>query len=260
MDILRWLFDAQIHVGDQSLLVREVLGNAFGLASALGGMRRKVWAWPVGILGNLLLLTVFLGALVGSPHPVTMLGQAGRQIMFIAVSIWGWHRWRATRAAGGDASAGAAVIPTWATNTERAGLVVAMVAGTLLLTPIFRALGSYEPVWSDGWIFTGSLLATYGMARGWVEFWLIWVAVDLVGVPLLWSAGYYATSLMYVFYGCFTLVGFFVWWRTRNLEAQKTRVQTQFPDVTVDVADLSSAASVAECETVTKSAPKNEAA
>lgn len=88
MDILRWLFDAQIHVGDQSLLVREVLGNAFGLASALGGMRRKVWAWPVGILGNLLLLTVFLGALVGSPHPVTMLGQAGRQIMFIAVSIW----------------------------------------------------------------------------------------------------------------------------------------------------------------------------
>ncbi len=160
----------------------------------------------------------------------------------------------------GDASEGAAVIPKWATNTERAGLVVAMVAGTLLLTPIFRALGSYEPVWSDAWIFTGSLLATYGMARGWVEFWLIWVAVDLVGVPLLWSAGYYATSLMYVFYGCFTLVGFFVWWRTRNLEAQKTRVQTQFPDVTVDVADLSSAASVAECETVTKSAPKSEAA
>ena len=54
MDILRWLFDAQIHVGNQSLLVREVLGNAFGLASALGGMQRKVWAWPVGILGNLL--------------------------------------------------------------------------------------------------------------------------------------------------------------------------------------------------------------
>lgn len=113
-----------------------------------------------------------------------------------------------------------------------------MVAGTLLLTPIFRALGSYEPVWSDAWIFTGSLLATYGMARGWVEFWLIWVAVDLVGVPLLWSAGYYATSFMYVFYGCFTLVGFFVWWRTRNLEAQKTQVQTQFPDVTVEVTDV----------------------
>ena len=242
MDILRWLFDAQIHVGDQSLLVREVLRNVFGLASALGGMRRKVWAWPVGILGNLLLLTVFLGTLVGSPHPVTMLGQAGRQVMVIAVSIWGWCRWRAPR-----------VIPQCATHPDRAGLGVAKGAGTLLLPPVFRALGSYEPVWSDAWIFTGSLLATYGMARGWVEFWLIWVAVDLVGVPLLWSAGYYATSLMYVFYGCFTLVGFFVWWRTRNLEAQKARVQTQFPDVTVDVADLASADSVAECEVAAKS-------
>ena len=158
--------------------------------------------------------------------------------MFIAVSIWGWHRWRVTRASGGDASEGVAVIPKWATNIERTGLVVAMVAGTLLLTPIFRALGSYEPVWSDAWIFTGSLLATYGMARGWVEFWLIWVAVDLVGVPLLWNAGYYATSFMYVFYGCFTLIGFFVWWRTRNLEAQKTQVQTQFPDVAVEVTDV----------------------
>ncbi len=94
MDVLRWLFDAQIQFGDQTLLVREVLGNLFGLASALGGMRRKVWAWPIGIAGNLLLFTVFMGAFFGSPNPINMLGQAGRQIMFITVSVWGWYRWR----------------------------------------------------------------------------------------------------------------------------------------------------------------------
>jgi nicotinamide mononucleotide transporter len=32
------------------------------MASAVGGMHRKVWAWPVGIVGNVLLFTVFLGA------------------------------------------------------------------------------------------------------------------------------------------------------------------------------------------------------
>ena len=128
--------------------------------------------------------------------------------MFITVSVWGWYRWRQTRVTGGAHAQGTAVIPQWASGWERAGLIAVMAAGTVGLTPVFRAMGSYEPVWSDTWIFTGSLLATYGMARGWVEFWLIWVAVDLVGVPLLWGAGYYATSLMYVFYGCFTLVGF----------------------------------------------------
>ncbi|MBO0611081.1 nicotinamide riboside transporter PnuC [Myceligenerans salitolerans] len=226
MDVIRWLFDATFSIGDQQLLWREVIGNAFGLASALGGMRRKVWAWPVGIVGNVLLFTVFLGSWFGETSRADMLGQAGRQVMFIAVSVYGWYRWRETRRRAADVRAdgkvpaddGAAVHPRWASWPARLGLVAALAGGTLLLTPLFRALGSFEPVWADAWIFMGSLLATYGMAKGWVEFWLIWVAVDIVGVPLLLSAGYWATAAMYVFYGGFTLVGFFVWWRVQRRE------------------------------------------
>jgi nicotinamide mononucleotide transporter len=210
MTVIRWLFDAQLVIGDQTVLWREILGNVFGLLSALGGMRRRVWAWPVGIAGNVLLFTVFLGAVFDTPNPVNLLGQAARQVMFIVVSVYGWYTWRHRR----DED-GAAVQPRWAGTRTRILLVVALVAGTAILTPVFRALGSFEPVWADAWIFMGSLLATYGMAKGWVEFWLIWVAVDLVGVPLLISAGYYASAFMYVFYGVFTLVGFFVWARTR---------------------------------------------
>ncbi|MBT0771456.1 nicotinamide riboside transporter PnuC [Kineosporia sp. J2-2] len=208
MSLIHWLFDAQLVIGGQTILWREVLGNLFGLLSALGGMRRKAWAWPVGIVGNALLLTVFLGVAFGTPNPVNLLGQAGRQVMFIVVSVYGWWRW--TRRPDQE---GAVIEPQWASWRTRALLVAGLIGGTLLLTPLFRALGSYEPVWSDAWIFTGSVLATYGMAKGWVEFWLIWVAVDVVGVPLLFSAGYYASGLMYAFYGVFTLTGFFVWKR-----------------------------------------------
>ena len=211
MSVITWLFDAQLVIGDQTVLWREIVGNVFGLASALGGMRRKVWAWPVGIVGNALLFTVFLGAVFDTPNPVNLLGQAARQVMFIVVSVYGWYRWKHSTDAGG-----AAVEPRWAGGRSRVLLVVALVAGTVVLTPVFTALGSFEPVWADAWIFTGSLLATYGMAKGWVEFWLIWVAVDIVGVPLLLSAGYYASALMYVFYGVFALAGFFVWARARK--------------------------------------------
>lgn len=219
MDILRWLieaFNSQIALpGGQALVTREVVGNIFGLASALGGMRRKVWAWPVGIIGNALLLTVFLGSLIDPssslPH---LLGQAGRQIMFIGVSIYGWVRWRQAKTQTGED-----IRPQWASWPTRIGLIVVMVAGTAALTPIFRALGSYDPVWADAWTFMGSLLATYGMAKGWTEFWLIWVAVDIVGVPLLFSAGYFASGFMYLFYGVFTLIGFFVWLRVSRKQA-----------------------------------------
>ncbi|MBP3036714.1 nicotinamide mononucleotide transporter [Arthrobacter sp. zg-ZUI100] len=223
MDFLRWLFDAQVPVGSSSLLVREVVGNIFGLLSAFGGMRRKIWAWPVGIIGNLLLLTVFLGSLFGSADSATLLGQAGRQIMFIIVAVYGWRRWKQSQHDGGEA-----VTPQWASGRERIGLVAVLLIGTVALTPVFARLGSYEPVWADAWTFVGSLLATYGMAKGWVEFWLIWVAVDIVGVPLLFSTGYYATAFMYLFYGIFTLIGFFVWWKAKNDE--KPRVDVVMPD------------------------------
>jgi nicotinamide mononucleotide transporter len=212
MNPIEWLFDAQLQIGTQTILWREVIGNAFGIMSAVGGMRRRVWAWPVGIAGNALLFTVFLGAVFGTPNPVNLLGQAGRQIMFIVVSIFGWIQWSRAR----KARTHIAVVPHWASNRSRILLGLGLVAGTLILTPIFRALGSFEPVWADAWIFTGSLLATYGMAKGWTEFWLIWVAVDIVGVPLLISAGYYASAILYLFYGAFTVTGFFVWMRVQR--------------------------------------------
>jgi len=229
MELLQWLFDARIEfAGGQFILFREVLGNVFGLLSALGGMRRKVWAWPIGITGNLLLLTVFLGTVFGNPNSVDLLGQAGRQVMFIATSVYGWVRWRQA-----ENSTGTAIEPEWASWPTRILLVVVLVAGTAALTPAFRALGSYEPVWADAWIFVGSLLATFGMAKGWVEFWLIWVAVDIVGVPLLVDAGYYASAFMYLFYGMFTLIGFFVWWRVRSRRAEDPQAR-----VTVETAHL----------------------
>ncbi|MGW9631382.1 nicotinamide riboside transporter PnuC [Agromyces sp. NPDC055520] len=212
MNPIEWLFDAQLVIGDQVILWREIVGNLFGLASALGGLRRKVWAWPVGIVGNALLFTVFMGALFETPNPVNLLGQAGRQLMFIAVSIYGWVRWSQHRQVSATA-----VEPRWASAKARVLLGVALVGGTLVLTPIFRALGSFEPVWADAWIFMGSLLATWGMAKGWTEFWLIWVAVDIVGVPLLISAGYYASALLYVFYGLFTIFGFITWMRVQRV-------------------------------------------
>src|SRR3954451_3681239 len=111
MHVLNWLFDAQLDIGKQHILWREIIGNGFGLASAVGGMRRRVWAWPVGIVGNVLLFTVFLGAAFHTPQGANLLGQAGRQIMFIVVSIYGWWRWQQAR----SNHHGPAVAPRWAT-------------------------------------------------------------------------------------------------------------------------------------------------
>jgi nicotinamide mononucleotide transporter len=71
------------------------------------------------------------------------------------------------------------------------------------------------------------MLATYGMARGWVEFWLVWMLVDVVGVTTLINAGYYPTAGMYLFYAVFVVIGFVVW-----LRASRTVVDTTEPGTT----------------------------
>lgn len=238
MSLLVEFLDAQLLIGGVPILWREIVGNIFGLAAAIGGMRRVVWAWPVGIVGNLTLLTVFLGGVFHTPQDVDLYGQAGRQVMFLAVGVYGWWQWSRTRRANATAAAAAAVHggsvaeapavrPHWATGRQRAGLVVGMITGTLVFGWIFSQLGSWGP-WADAWIFTGSVLATYGMARGWTEFWLLWIGVDIVGVPLLLQAGYYPSAVLYLVYGAFVVWGFAVWWRVDL--AERAAAEPTAPD------------------------------
>jgi nicotinamide mononucleotide transporter len=65
------------------------------------------------------------------------------------------------------------------------------------------------------------------MARGWVEFWLVWMLVDIVGVRSLIQAGYYPTAGMYVFYAVFVVIGFFVWWRASRTAVGAPAAESQ---------------------------------
>lgn len=213
MELLTRLLEAKLDWGP-GIYWREIVGNVFGLASALLGMQRRVAAWPVGIIGNVLLFTVFVGGALGGPFDeagkADLWGQAGRQVFFVVVSLYGWVRWAQFRRSGGSGGAGVKV--RWAGARGRIELLVGAVVLWVALYFVLSALGSWNAL-ADAWILTGSILATYGMARGYVEFWLVWIAVDLVGVPLLLTAGYYPSAIMYIVYGAFCVIGFVSWLR-----------------------------------------------
>jgi nicotinamide mononucleotide transporter len=219
MSLFQTAYEAHITFGAHEITWREIIGNAFGFASAVGGLRRRVWAWPVGIVGNVLLFTVFIGTAVDG-QTVPLLGQAARQVFFIVVSIYGWHRWRSTRHAPEEP----AIVPRWATARERLGYLLVAAASVAVLFVVFREIGAVWPApwWyylADAWIFVGSVLATYAMARGWVDFWLAWIAVDLVGVPELLYFHLYPSALLYGVYLVLVLYGFFTWRRIARQES-----------------------------------------
>jgi len=213
----------------QAIYYREIAGNAFGLGSAVFGLRRSVWAWPVGIVGNVLLFTVFLGQALGNDQGTPLYGQASRQVFFVVTSVYGWWRWRQNSAR----THGTTVTPHWASSRQRAVFIPAALAAVVICFFVFRQVGAGFPVpwWyylADSWIFVGSILATYGLARGWVEFWLCWIAVDLVGVPELLHFRYYPSAILYAIYAGFVIWGFVVWLRISRAEAG-ARLSTPAP-------------------------------
>lgn len=221
MSVFQTLYDAHVTIGGHQITWREIVGNAFGFASAIGGLRRRVWAWPVGIVGNVLLFTVFVGTAFAYGQSPPLLGQAGRQVFFVLVSLYGWQRWRQSRRS--HQASAPAVVPRWATPRERLAYLGAAVASVLVLFFVFRQIGELWPApqWyflADAWIFVGSILATYSMARGWVDFWLCWIAVDLVGVPELIYFKYYPSALLYAVYAVLVIYGFLTW---RRIAAQE---------------------------------------
>lgn len=228
MDFLEWLATGTIDIGS-GLSVPEVLGNVFGLTSAILGMRRVVAAWPIGLIGNVLLFFVFTTGTIADVAEQPLWGQAGRQIFFAAVSLYGWVRWTRERRNGGSAD-GAAITPRWATWHERLLLLAVGAVAWLIAWWAMVELDSWGPK-TEAWIIAGSMLATWGMARGWVEFWLVWIAVDTVGVISLVKSPYpaYATIGMYLFYAFFVVMGFFVWWRAAHTDTHTAAIPETVP-------------------------------
>ena len=181
-------------------------------------MKRKVAAWPVGIFADAMLFTVFLGAVFAySDNDANFYGQASRNLLLIIVSIYGWVRW--THHSRSGVGSRPAVSPRWTTTKEKLILIPAIAIFFLISMQIFKALGETGN-WLivDTWIFTGTALATFGMSRGYIEFWLVWIAVDLVGVPFAFANGYYPTGTLYALYLPLVLWGFVSWLKIYKVE------------------------------------------
>ena len=234
-ELLAWVQHESLTIGAYQLPWIEIVGNAFGFASAILGMRRRVWAWPVGIVGNLLLFVIFVSATFDAAARTPLFGQAGRQVFFIITSVYGWYRWdqhRRARLAAGAPDDTPAITPRWATARERLGYVLAWVGLVLVAQWALAAIGAAWPAprwyfWCDAWILVGSMMATYAMARGWNDFWLMWIAVDLVGVPLLWHSKFYPSAVLYAVYGALVLYGFTVWLKASRTEPDPDRELTE---------------------------------
>ncbi|MFI7245733.1 nicotinamide mononucleotide transporter family protein [Streptomyces qinglanensis] len=208
MSGLHWLNQEAFAAFGQHVIWSDMLGNLMGLLGLALGWRRSIATWPVQLLSGLILVGAFASA--------QLAGGVGKQLLVIGVALWGWRQWGRGRRQAQDGS----IAVRFATWRERGLLALGTALGTAAVGTLFTLVPalSWSP-WADAYIFVGTLAAMVAQARGLVEFWLAWLLVDVVGVPLAFSSGLAFSGLVYVVYLALVLWGLRAWWQRSREEA-----------------------------------------
>jgi nicotinamide mononucleotide transporter len=212
------LAHAGITVLGEKLLWTDLVGNLLSLTTVWLAIMRTVWTWPVQLAGAALLFTASAGA-----HAP---GNALKQVLFLVLASYGWLKW--TR--GIRESRELAVRP--ATARERSALIATLAGGTVALALVFANIPWLQITWSplaNAYIFAGSAVATFAQSRALVDFWIIWVLVDLVGVPLAVKSGLYVSGAAYAIFFVMVMAGFRNWLK----EYRRQRRSAELKAVTV---------------------------
>ncbi|WP_434448596.1 nicotinamide riboside transporter PnuC [Lentzea sp. E54] len=203
-------YELGLTIFGQKIAYTELVGQVLALAVVFLAQRRSLLTWPVQLVSVALLFTVYLSAHLG--------GLATRQVVVGAIAVYGWYAWVRRR----DPVFGVVVRKgSW---RERFAVAGVFVAGTVAYALVLDALDASWAPWPDAAIFVGTILAFALQGLGLVEFWLVWLVVDAVGVPLQIQSGLYFSAFVYVIFAGLVIHGFVDWNRTarRLTEAAKS--------------------------------------
>ena len=177
----------------------EVIAAVFGLVSVFLSTRQNIWSWPTGIV-NVALYTIVV-------YEGRLYGQMGLQTVYLALSVYGWYQWLHGGAQKTELHVSRAS-PRLLVN-----LTALNIASWVALAAILRQTDAALP-WLDALLTTTSLVAQWMLTRKILQNWLLWIAVDIVYVPMFISQHLYATALLYAAFLVLAVMGFVEWRRS----------------------------------------------
>lgn len=163
----------------------EVLGFLTGVWGGLLLVKNNVWNWPIGIANAGFWLILFWQS--------SFFGDSVLQIIYLVAGLLGWYWWLR----GGPQKV---TLPTLHGNWKQyafAGVFIAL--ATYFMNIILVIKADAAPFW-DAITTAGSLGAYYLQIKRVVENWYVWIAADLIYVPLYAYKHLYLTAVIYIIF------------------------------------------------------------
>lgn len=188
------------HLGDEVIWSPlEIVAIAFTLANVWLAVKENMWTWPTGIVSVVLYAIVF--------YQSQLYANAGLQVIYFVLSIHGWYEWLH----GGVNRTELRVRRT--TRRQWVGCIIAGIALTALLMWLLKTVNGSAP-FSDAVTTAFSIVGQWMLNEKLLETWIIWLAVDIIYVPLLIVSHHVASAALYAFFCILCVKGYLDWKRS----------------------------------------------
>jgi nicotinamide mononucleotide transporter len=209
--LLDFLNSAAFTLWETPTTYAELFGFITGLlAVGLVALNRiSTFAW--GMLNAFFFMVLFYDA--------RLFADGTLQIMFFTLNALGWWAWL---------RAGPNRTALHVRKTTKAFWLMAiggMAAIYVIELPILHHVGS-DYLYFDAFILAGSVGAQFLMSFKMIESWFLWIAVDIVSIPLYFVKGLNLTGIVYILFMALCFVGLRKWYRIyKGEELDQVRVE-----------------------------------
>lgn len=184
----------------------ELIGFVAAVLYLWFSVRQHIFLWPFGIITSLVYTFLF--------YQEKIYGYAGLNAYYVVISIYGWLQWNRLSKQARDEGKESDV-PTHSSSN-----LIIMLIGLTLWIIMYWLLKHYTdspiPV-GDSFTTAFSIVATWMLAKKYIEHWLFWIVIDLTAFGLYVFQDLYLTSMLYLIYTIMAIVGYREWKKSMQL-------------------------------------------
>ncbi len=178
----------------------ELLALWLAVWMVLCNLRVHPLAWPLAMASSALYGVLFLHS--------KLYGEAGLQLLFIALAAWGWWQWLH-----GTGETGQPLVVRWLARPQQLKIAAVTLAAWPLLGLLLQRVTDSDVPFLDALPTVGSIAGQVLLARKRVDNWPVWVAVNVASVVLFAVKGLWLTAALYALFAALAVAGWRTWAR-----------------------------------------------
>jgi nicotinamide mononucleotide transporter len=180
----------------------ELSGALLGILYILFSIRQHILTWPTGLLTSLLYIYVFFKS--------GFYADMGLQWYYVFISIYGWYYWLR-----GDKKVEKEPDENVPVKRSSQDLLIKITGATILIYGVILFIllkyTDSDVPFMDSLTTALSIVATWMLAKKYIEHWLIWIFTDLVSAGLYVYKGLWPTVILFIVYTAMAVAGYFEW-------------------------------------------------